>query len=137
MGGSALRDRPVLPDFVDEFGPQIEAFSQAIRGGPIPPSCGRDGYVDMRSLKLSTAQPKPVFLRQSNSTATWKRRAGLIPWFSASGRCYAGRLRFHPSCPGFLSTVLCRGSRGTGQRRKAILLPFHSLSNSVHGHPSF
>jgi predicted dehydrogenase len=32
---------------VDEFRPQIEAFSQAIRGGPVPPSCGADGYVDM------------------------------------------------------------------------------------------
>jgi predicted dehydrogenase len=51
MGWSALRDRPVLPDFVDEFGPQIEAFSQAIRGGPIPPSGGRDGYVDMAIIE--------------------------------------------------------------------------------------
>lgn len=32
---------------VDEFRPQIDAFSQAIRGGPVPPSCGADGYVDM------------------------------------------------------------------------------------------
>jgi predicted dehydrogenase len=32
---------------VDEFRPQIDAFSQAIRGGPLPPSCGADGYVDM------------------------------------------------------------------------------------------
>src|ERR1700684_4526785 len=32
---------------VDQFGPQIDAFSQAIRGEPIPPSCGTDGYVDM------------------------------------------------------------------------------------------
>ena len=32
---------------IDEFGPQIDAFSQAIRGGPLPPSCGADGYVDM------------------------------------------------------------------------------------------
>lgn len=32
---------------VDEFRPQIEAFSRAIRGGIVPPSCGADGYVDM------------------------------------------------------------------------------------------
>jgi predicted dehydrogenase len=32
---------------IDEFRPQIAAFAQAIRGGPIPPSCGADGYVDM------------------------------------------------------------------------------------------
>ena len=32
---------------IDEFRPQIDAFSQAIRGGPLPPSCGADGYVDM------------------------------------------------------------------------------------------
>ena len=32
---------------VDEFRPQIDAFSLAIRGGPLPPSCGADGYVDM------------------------------------------------------------------------------------------
>ena len=31
--------------------PQIDAFSQAIRGGPIPPSCGRDGYVDMAVIE--------------------------------------------------------------------------------------
>jgi len=36
---------------VDEFGPQIDAFSQAIRGGPRPPSCGRDGYVDMAIIE--------------------------------------------------------------------------------------
>ena len=36
---------------VDEFRPQIEAFSQAIRGGAIPPSCGRDGYVDMAIIE--------------------------------------------------------------------------------------
>jgi predicted dehydrogenase len=32
---------------VDEFRPQIDAFAQAIRGGPLPPSCGRDGYIDL------------------------------------------------------------------------------------------
>ena len=32
---------------IDEFRPQIDALSQAIRGGPLPPSCGADGYVDM------------------------------------------------------------------------------------------
>jgi predicted dehydrogenase len=32
---------------VDEFRPQIDAFSLAIRGGPLPLSCGADGYVDM------------------------------------------------------------------------------------------
>lgn len=31
----------------DEFRPQIEAFSRAIRGGPIPPSGGAEGYIDM------------------------------------------------------------------------------------------
>jgi hypothetical protein len=31
--------------------PQIDAFSQAIQGGPIPPSCGRDGYVDMAVIE--------------------------------------------------------------------------------------
>jgi predicted dehydrogenase len=36
---------------VDEFGPQIEAFSRAIRGGPIPPSCGTDGCVDMAIIE--------------------------------------------------------------------------------------
>jgi predicted dehydrogenase len=36
---------------VDEFGPQIDAFSQAVRGGPRPPSCGRDGYVDMAIIE--------------------------------------------------------------------------------------
>jgi len=32
---------------VDEFRPQIDAFSQAIRGGTLPPSGGAEGYVDM------------------------------------------------------------------------------------------
>jgi predicted dehydrogenase len=32
---------------VDEFRPQIEALSQAIRGGSVPPSGGAEGYVDM------------------------------------------------------------------------------------------
>ncbi len=32
---------------VDEFAPQIDAFSRAIRGGPLPHSCGADGYIDM------------------------------------------------------------------------------------------
>jgi predicted dehydrogenase len=32
---------------VDEFQPQIDAFAQAIRGGPLPPSAGADGYIDM------------------------------------------------------------------------------------------
>jgi predicted dehydrogenase len=41
------RDFPV----VDEFRPQMDAFAQAIRGGPIPPSCGRDGYVDMAIIE--------------------------------------------------------------------------------------
>lgn len=36
---------------VDEFRPQIEAFSQAIRGGPLPPSCGVDGYLDMAIIE--------------------------------------------------------------------------------------
>ena len=51
------------------------------------PLAGGMAMSTWRSLKLSTVQPKPVFPRQSNSTATGKRRAGLIPWFSASGRC--------------------------------------------------
>ncbi len=49
---------------VDEFRPQIDAFSQAIRGGPVPPSCGADGYVDMaiidaiyRSAQAGVPQP--------------------------------------------------------------------------------
>jgi predicted dehydrogenase len=36
---------------VDEFQPQIEAFSLAIRGGPLPPSCGVDGYIDMAIIE--------------------------------------------------------------------------------------
>jgi predicted dehydrogenase len=36
---------------VDEFRPQIEAFSRAIRGGPLPPSCGVDGYLDMAIIE--------------------------------------------------------------------------------------
>jgi predicted dehydrogenase len=36
---------------VDEFSPQIDAFSQAVRGGPRPPSCGRDGYIDMAIIE--------------------------------------------------------------------------------------
>jgi predicted dehydrogenase len=36
---------------VDEFGPQIDAFSQAVRGGPRPLSCGRDGYLDMAIME--------------------------------------------------------------------------------------
>jgi predicted dehydrogenase len=32
---------------VDEFRPQIDSLSRAIRGGPVPPSCGADGYIDM------------------------------------------------------------------------------------------
>jgi predicted dehydrogenase len=36
---------------VDEFRPQIAAFSQAIRGGPRPPSCGKDGYIDMAIIE--------------------------------------------------------------------------------------
>ena len=35
---------------VDEFSPQIEAFSQAIRGGPLPSSCGADGYLDLAMI---------------------------------------------------------------------------------------
>jgi predicted dehydrogenase len=48
-----LGDELVHREFpvADEFGPQIEAFSQAIRGGPIPPSCGTDGYVDLAILE--------------------------------------------------------------------------------------
>jgi predicted dehydrogenase len=49
---------------VDEFQPQIDAFSQAIRGGPVPSSCGADGYVDMaiidavyRSAQAGVPQP--------------------------------------------------------------------------------
>jgi predicted dehydrogenase len=48
---------------VDEFGPQIEAFSQAIRGGTLPPSGGAEGYVDMaivdaiyRSARVGSSQ---------------------------------------------------------------------------------
>jgi predicted dehydrogenase len=53
---------------VDEFGPQIEAFSQAIRGGPRPPSCGRDGYVDMAIIEAiysaaQTGVAQPVKLQ--------------------------------------------------------------------------
>jgi predicted dehydrogenase len=48
-----LGDELVHREFpvVDEFGPQIDAFSQAVRGGPRPPSCGRDGYVDMAIIE--------------------------------------------------------------------------------------
>jgi hypothetical protein len=42
---------------VDEFRPQIDAFSQAIRGGPLPPSCGGMVMSTWRSLKLSTGSP--------------------------------------------------------------------------------
>jgi predicted dehydrogenase len=46
-------NEPVHREFpvVDEFGPQIEAFSQAIRGGPVPPSYGTDGYVNMAIIE--------------------------------------------------------------------------------------
>jgi predicted dehydrogenase len=47
---------------VDEFRPQIEAFSLAIRGGPLPPSCGVDGYIDMaiiEALYLSATPGAP------------------------------------------------------------------------------
>ena len=36
---------------VDEFRPQISAFSQAIRGGKLPPSGGAEGYVDMAIIE--------------------------------------------------------------------------------------
>jgi predicted dehydrogenase len=50
---------------VDEFRPQIEAFSLAIRGGPLPPSCGADGYIDMAIIEAlyrsaTTGVPEPV-----------------------------------------------------------------------------
>ena len=50
---------------VDEFRPQIDAFAQAIRGGPAPPSCGADGYVDMAIIdaiyhSAQTGIPQPV-----------------------------------------------------------------------------
>jgi len=49
----------------DEFRPQIEAFSLAIRGGPPPPSCGVDGYIDMAIiealyLSATTGAPQDV-----------------------------------------------------------------------------
>ena len=52
---------------VDEFRPQIDAFSRAIRGGPLPPSCGADGYVDMAIIdalyrSAQTGVPQPVEL---------------------------------------------------------------------------
>jgi len=48
-----LGDELVNKDFpvVDEFRPQIDAFSHAIRGGPLPSSCGVDGYVDMAIIE--------------------------------------------------------------------------------------
>jgi predicted dehydrogenase len=70
LGNELLyREFPV----VDEFGPQIEAFSQAIRGGPIPPSCGTDGYVDMAIIEAiySSAQagfPQAVTLHGNVET---------------------------------------------------------------------
>jgi predicted dehydrogenase len=36
---------------VDEFQPQIEAFAGAIRGGRLPSSCGKDGYIDMAIIE--------------------------------------------------------------------------------------
>ena len=53
--------------------PQIDAFAQAIRGGAIPPSCGRDGYVDMAIIEAiySAAQtgiPQAVKLRCDGET---------------------------------------------------------------------
>jgi len=36
---------------VDEFRPQIEAFSRAIRGGALPPSGGAEGYIDMAIIE--------------------------------------------------------------------------------------
>jgi predicted dehydrogenase len=36
---------------IDEFRPQIETFARAIRGGPLPPSCGADGYIDMAIIE--------------------------------------------------------------------------------------
>jgi predicted dehydrogenase len=50
---------------VDEFRPQIEAFSLAIRGGPLPPSCGADGYIDMAIIEAlyrsaTTGAPQDV-----------------------------------------------------------------------------
>jgi predicted dehydrogenase len=56
---------------VDEFRPQIEAFSRAIRGGPLPPSCGADGYIDMVIIEAlyrsaTTGVPKAVELIPSS-----------------------------------------------------------------------
>jgi predicted dehydrogenase len=58
---------------VDEFRPQIDAFAQAIRGGAIPPSCGRDGYVDMAIIEAiyraaRTGIPQAVELHGNGET---------------------------------------------------------------------
>ncbi len=58
---------------VDEFGPQIEALSQTTRGGPIPPSSGTDGCVDMAIIEAiyGAAQagiPQAVKLRCNGET---------------------------------------------------------------------
>src|ERR1700733_6613055 len=49
------------------------------------PPAGRMVMSTWRSWKLSTVQPKLVFPRQSNSTATGKRRAGLFLGFQQMG----------------------------------------------------
>jgi predicted dehydrogenase len=58
---------------VDEFRPQIDAFSLGIRGGNLPPSCGAEGYVDMAIIQAiygsaETGLPQAVELRSSART---------------------------------------------------------------------
>ena len=52
----------------DEFGLQIEAFARAIRGGPLPSSCGSDGYIDMAIIEAiykaaATGGSQPVQIK--------------------------------------------------------------------------
>jgi predicted dehydrogenase len=58
---------PVL----DEFRPQIEAFSQAIRGGTVPSSCGADGYTDMAIIDAI----------YRSAQAGIPQEVGVTPWF--------------------------------------------------------
>jgi hypothetical protein len=48
VGLGTLATTAILPAFRGmQRAKQIEAFSLANRGGPLPPSCGMDGYIDI------------------------------------------------------------------------------------------
>jgi hypothetical protein len=52
VGLGTLATTAILPAFRGmQRAKQIEALSLAIRGGPLPPSCGVDGYIDMAIIE--------------------------------------------------------------------------------------